>query len=258
MGMRLQCSHKLKIMLNKLKEFLCIIAIAIMLLIFRQRYVGAIDFDGVNVFSNHIKDECLDPFCEQEMGKIPEGKLLPTQIHRKMHGKPMGCIFQAISKDIYGVDMDEKTGIDTTELLNTFIREPYANAKEIPGANRVFRILSRLMPLYILTGMEPYMTQANLDRRGIKFFKGIFGAPYNKEENVKTILAKHPKANILGFGDAMSEYQATMAYKGTIFVAVDFENRPKRVFPPEVPVYKKYDWHIWYHIMKHMWHNIWN
>ena len=50
-----------------------------------------------------------------------------------------------------------------------------------------------------------------------------------------------PDARIIAFGDAMSEYKVTMAYEGTIFIAVDMENREKRVFPNDVKVYTAFD-----------------
>ena len=39
----------------------------------------------------------------------------------------------------------------------------------------------------------------------------------------------------------MSEYKVTMAHEGTIFIAVDMENREKRVFPDNVKVYTSFD-----------------
>lgn len=107
------------------------------------------------------------------------------------------------------------------------------------------------MPMYILTGMEPDMIDARFHQHGFDgLFQGILGAPQTKEENIKHILKMYPGRRILATGDAMSEYRATTAHQGTIFLAFDMEARPKRVFPDDVNILTSYGPEVWEEIFK--------
>ena len=102
------------------------------------------------------------------------------------------------------------------------------------------------IPLYILTGMEPDLVAEGLDKHGMSgMFDGILGAPKSKEENIAEVLELHKGSRILALGDSMAEYTATMVYPGTIFLAFDFENRVKRVFPDNVNILNGYGKQVW-------------
>ena len=141
-----------------------------------------------------------------------------------------------------------------TERLNNFIKPEYVSRPLYPGAKEFFQILKELgIPLYILTGMEPDMVQSGLENfRMQELFLDVLGAPKTKEQNIAEVLEKHPGATIIAMGDAMSEYRATMAYPGTIFLAFDMENRTKRVFPDDVKVYTSSDEEVWNDLMEKM------
>lgn len=79
-------------------------------------------------------------------------------------------------------------------------------------------------------------------------FDGVLGAPKSKEKNIAELLSRHKGARILAMGDALAEYKATMAYPKTVFLAFDFENRKKKVFPEGVNVLTKYDDTVWQEI----------
>ena len=97
------------------------------------------------------------------------------------------------------------------------------------------------------------MVQSGLENfRMQELFLDVLGAPKTKEQNIAEVLEKHPGATIIAMGDAMSEYRATMAYPGTIFLAFDMENRTKRVFPDDVKVYTSYDEEVWNDLMEKM------
>lgn len=216
------------------------------------KFVVLADNDGTIRDTNSVKDVLLDRFCVTEFGSIPSDKESPNSIHRKMHGRPMGEIFVEIARIIYAKEISLKEGEEITNRLNDFIRPEYVSRPVYPGAKEFFeRLRSMGIPLYILTGMEPDMVQAGLEKHGMQdLFLDILGAPKTKEQNIAEVMKKYPGATIIALGDAMSEYKATMNYSSkTIFLAFDMENREKRVFPDDVKVYTSYGEELWNDLM---------
>lgn len=207
------------------------------------KYIALVDNDGTLRDTNGVKDAMLNSFCVAVFGKLPSGSILPTEIHRAMHGRPMNEIFVEIALAIYGKSITLEEGQVITEKLNDFIKDEYVSRPVYPGVRAFFEKLKNMgIPLFVLTGMEPEMVDVGLVAHGLDdLFIKTLGAPTTKEENVEQILKLYPDAKIIAFGDAISEYRVTTAYEGTIFVAVDMENREKRVFPEDVKVYTSYD-----------------
>ena len=213
-------------------------------------FVVLADNDGTVRDTNSVKDACLNEFCEQEFGPLQMATILPTDIHRRMHGRPMNEIFVAIAAEIYGKSISLDEGQEITLRLNEFIKPEYVGRKAYEGAKEFYSALKAMgIPMYILTGMEEDLVLEGLEKNGLGgIFEEILGAPKTKEENIQYVLEKHPGCRILAMGDAMAEYRATMAIPGTIFLAFDFEDREangKRVFPKEVNVLTSYGQEVW-------------
>ena len=223
-----------------------------------KNFLVLADNDGTIRNTNSVKDCCLNSFCKQQFGKFPKGtSLLPTDIHRRMHGRPMGEIFVAIAMEVYGKKINLNDGEAITQRLNDFIRPEYISRPVFEGAKEFYATLKNMgLPMYILTGMEDDLVREGLERNGMGgIFQEILGAPHTKEENIQYILEKHPGFRILAMGDAMAEYKATMAVPGTIFLAFDFENREaqgKRVFPEDVHVLTSYGQEVWKEIKRQL------
>lgn len=207
-----------------------------------MNYIILADNDGTIRDTNHVKDECLNDFCINIWGEMNENSELPTSIHRRMHGRPMGEIFVEIAKKCYNRDISLTDGENITSKLNDFIRPEYVKKRVYDGAKEFYNILKDIgCPMYILTGMEYDMVSDGLNYHNMgEIFEDILGAPKTKEQNIKEVLQLHPGRHILAMGDAISEFRATMAYPDTIFLAFDMENREKRVFPPEVNILTSY------------------
>ncbi len=209
----------------------------------RIKYIVMADNDGTLRDTNGVKDAMLNDFCIAWFGKLPKKRTLPTEIHRAMHGRPMNEIFVEIARAIYDIEISLDEGQVITEQLNDYIRAEYVSRPVYKGVREFFEKLKNMgIPLYVLTGMEPDMVDEGLKAHGLDdLFIETLGAPATKEYNVEQILKQYPDARIIAFGDAMSEYKVTMAYEGTIFIAVDMENREKQVFPDDVKVYTAYN-----------------
>lgn len=212
-----------------------------------KNFIVLADNDGTIRDTNSVKDKCLNAFCVQEFGALPISCELPTAIHRKMHGRPMNEIFVEIAQQVYGQTISLEEGQMITDKLNLYIRPEYVSRPVFAGAKEFYSALKAMgLPMYVLTGMETDLVAEGLDKNGMSgIFDDILGAPKTKEENIRLVLQQHQGARILATGDSFSEYAATMAYPGTIFLAFDFEGRKTRVFPENVHVFTKYDESIW-------------
>lgn len=222
-----------------------------------KNFIVLADNDGTIRDTNSVKDACLNGFCEKEFGRIPENSILPTAIHRRMHGRPMNEIFVAIAAEVYHKTLSLDEGQDVTLRLNEYIKPEYVSRPVFDGAKAFYLKLKEMgLPMYILTGMEEDLVEEGLKKNGMGgIFEAILGAPKTKEQNIEEVIKKHPGCRILAMGDAMSEYRATKAVEGTIFLAFDFENREaqgKRVFPPEINVLTSYGQEVWDEIKRQL------
>ena len=68
--------------------------------------------------------------------------------------------------------------------------------------------------LYIASGSEEKQLIRVFKKRTLNhYFKGIFGSPETKSNNVNTIIQQHPGSNVLFIGDALADYNAAMDNK---------------------------------------------
>lgn len=215
-----------------------------------RNFIVLADNDGTIRDTNNVKDKCLNDFCTREIGPMLQSCVLPTEIHRQLHGKPMSEIFVEIAKKCYEKTISLEEGQELTKRLNLYIRPEYISRPVYNGAIEFYSALKNMgLPMYILTGMEPDLVEEGLNANGMKgIFDGILGAPKNKRENIAEILASHKGCRILAMGDSYEEYAETTAYPGTIFLAFDFEQRKKRVFPENVNVLTQYGESVWQEI----------
>lgn len=179
-------------------------------------------------------------------------ELFVTPIVSKMHGRPMNEIFVEIARQVYGQTISLEEGQRITDKLNLYIRPEYVSRPVFNGAKEFYSALKAMgLPMYILTGMETDLVAEGLKKNGMSgIFDDILGAPKTKEENIQFLLQQHKGAKILATGDSFSEYAATMAYPGTVFLAFDFEDRKTSVFPENVRVFTKYDETVWQELDK--------
>ncbi len=205
----------------------------------QNNIVGLFDHDGSICDTNGVKDELLGSFCRKYWGgQINDCNY--NEIHRGLHGRPMAEIFVAIAKELHFQNISLEKGQVLSDELNEFIKPLYLAKPMYEGANEFYTLLNNMgVDQYILTGMEvPIVTQSLEIKKICNLFKGVLGAPETKEQNIKNVIKEGQI--ILAIGDAMSEYKETMKYTNTIFVAVDFENRPKSLFPEGVRIITSY------------------
>ncbi len=206
--------------------------------------IGFFDKDGCMTISDMIKERILNQFCIEKLGKMNDECALPTEIHRRMLGRPMGEIFIQILAECYGKEMSEAESLQITEDLNDYIRPDYLSAPLFYGVREFYGLMRNICTeMYVLTGMEIDMAQGGLAHHGLdSLFDAILGAPKTKEQNIDNVLARYSgkKVIIISAGNAMSECRATMRYPDIAFFLALLLDGSKNPFPEGMKVYNEY------------------
>lgn len=207
----------------------------------KKKIVFLLDHDGSLADTNGVKDEHLGDFTrgiwgehDKEGNKVTDETL--NKIHRDMHGQPMGVIFQRIAKEVYSKEISKKKGEKVTDQLNKYIKPYYSKKDEFEGSTEFLKLCNILGDVYILTGMESYMVKESLkEHKWENLVKGIYGAPNNKDENIKLIKEKYQEDDVtyVCTGDAKSERNAAKNAGIPYFIKINFDGKSPYKNDPE-------------------------
>jgi len=93
------------------------------------------------------------------------------------------------------------------------VEDEYLNVAMTNGSLALLRSLKN-KSLYIASGSEEKQLIRIFNKRTLShYFKGVFGSPETKSNNVNTIVQQHPGSNVLFIGDALADYNAAMDNK---------------------------------------------
>ncbi len=93
------------------------------------------------------------------------------------------------------------------------VEDEYLNVAMTSGSLALLKSLKN-KSLYISSGSEEKQLIRIFNTRTLNhYFKGIFGSPETKSNNVNTIIQQHPGSSILFIGDAVADYNAAMDNK---------------------------------------------
>ncbi len=157
-----------------------------------QKYNSFIfDFDGVILDSNNIKKNALD---ESVKGILSEKKARE---------------FVDYFVSLNGVPREEKIAKFVPNENYTYVLNKYENiinirlknAKLISGVKKIIHTIYKLKKnMIVLSGGTQSEVISLLEDRGLfTKFNGIFGGPFNKEDNLKNVILEKP---VLYFGDS--------------------------------------------------------
>ena len=162
------------------------------------------DCDGVILDSNHIK---TDAFRECLKNEKKEDIELFINYHKKNQGidrfKKLNYFFSKIKKDF--------SHIDYFDALNRYSSICVVNLKKSGLVSGVKKFLENAnksnCSCYVISGSEQNELRNVLKYKKLdKYFKGIYGSPLTKIENIKVALDhRPPNKNDIFFGDAISD-----------------------------------------------------
>jgi len=156
------------------------------------------DFDGVILDSNNIKKAAIR--------EAVQGVLSSKKAEE----------FVSYFVGLNGIPREEKIATYVPKEKYEFVLNKYEhiidkeleNAKLIPGVKSFIKSLSKLQKNMIVLsgGTQTEVLQLLKDKGIAKDFKGVYGGPKNKEENLKKVTLERP---VLYFGDSEVDYMVS-------------------------------------------------
>ena len=175
-----------------------------------------LDFDGVIVESNHIKDDAF----RKILSRYPDYFSELWQYHREHNALDRYSKFNHFVTRIFGqenTEMTNRLAQEFGELTQTAIMScPF-----VPGAEVFLESFVGRIPMHLASATpETQLTEILQERQLTKFFKSVTGSSLPKAASIEQIVqgAKLNVAEVLFIGDSPEDYSAAQA-TGIRFIA---------------------------------------
>ena len=169
--------------------------------------VIALDFDGTLVESNNIKDEAFKTIFSDwpnHQETMMEWHLAHNAIDRREK-------FRYFVKDVLDLPDQDYLIAELTKRFSILTRQSIIDCPLVQGVRDFLKIIYPRLAVYLLSATPQLYLDEIIEERGLgKYFKGVFGAPINKVEILKKIMAteKISADEILFIGDSPEDQQA--------------------------------------------------
>lgn len=178
---------------------------------FSQYDVLIFDCDGVILDSNSMKITAMRAALKN--AQYPD-KLIDAAVNAFLNnfGKSRQYHCQYFVETLLGLQGQQSTDLQESILAHysQAVEDEYLKVPMTEGALTLLESLKNKQ-LYVASGSEEQQLIRTFEKRQLShYFKGIFGSPETKSNNVKNIIAQHPEQRILFVGDAAADYQAAM------------------------------------------------
>ncbi len=166
------------------------------------------DFDGVIVESVDIKTKVFARLFEHEGGVVVEKVV---DYHLKNGGVSRFDKFRYFFKEILRRHLSDQQFEELCSSFSELVMEEVVKAPYVKGSKEILDNYSRVCQCFVATGTPQEEIDEIIIQRGmVPYFKGVFGAPRNKNVIVREILDLYclKPDDVIYVGDAMSDYQA--------------------------------------------------
>jgi len=175
--------------------------------ILRYSRVICLDFDGVIVLSEGIKDRAF----QELFADNPNDLYRILAYHIENYTADRYTKFKFICENILGKRYDERTKERLAKKFNDLTLRKIIRCPFVKGALEFLESYSRTVPLILISTtpaqeLEHILRARNLDC----FFKEVYGAPLNKSEILCHISIKYqiPPLEIVYIGDRPEDFSA--------------------------------------------------
>lgn len=167
------------------------------------------DFDGVIIDSNQMKyDAFFQIFPSEQKIRSTLKKVLDTHREKSRYFIIKQILVELQQKEYLKINKLEKEVFSYADKYNTIVEKGAIECNEIKGARKSLEELSKCYSLYInsttpLDSLKRIISQRSL----LKYFKGVYGSPKSKIENLYDILKKDKISikELLVVGDGKSD-----------------------------------------------------
>ncbi|MFH1593908.1 MAG: HAD-IA family hydrolase [Candidatus Omnitrophota bacterium] len=189
------------------------------------------DFDGVIVESLNIKRDAFARLFEDEGERIVKEVV---DYHLAHEGVSRYEKFIYIYKEMLKRPLDEDTFRDLSRKFSDLVMEDVVLCPYVKGAREFLEQYSEKYKCFVLSATPKDEIREIVRRRKLNgFFQGVYGAPDEKTDMVRSIIKKEgiEPARAVYIGDAISDYRAAQENaarfiakindNGSIFAGID-------------------------------------
>lgn len=179
--------------------------------------VIVLDFDGVVVESNSIKDEAFSRI----FGRYPKHYETMMLFHRGHNHLSRQEKFKFLARELMG-KTDYDNDVDSlTRKFERLTRQRIISCAYVKGAREFIDYFHSRLPLYVSSATPVTELRIILKARGlINKLKGVYGMPITKSQALKAIIDQERvlASQIIFIGDTLEDY-AVAKEAGVYFVA---------------------------------------
>jgi len=174
------------------------------------------DFDGVIIDSNQIKyDAFFQIFpSKQKIGSSIK-KVLDTHREKSRYFIIKQILVELQQKEYLKINGLEKEVSSYADKYNTIVEKGAIECDEIRGARKSLEELSKCYALYINSTTPLNSLKRITSRKSLwKYFRGVYGGPNSKIENLHDILKKEKISikEVLVVGDGKSDLELAQKF----------------------------------------------
>ena len=169
--------------------------------------VIALDFDGTIVESNHIKDQAFNSI----FSDWPEYQEAMMDWHLAHNAIDRREKFSYFVKDVLDLPDQDELIAELTKRFSMLTKQSVIDCPLVQGVMDFLEKFYCRVLVYLLSATPQLSLNEIIEERGLgKYFKEVFGAPIDKVEILKKIMAteKISAGEILFIGDSPEDQQA--------------------------------------------------
>jgi HAD superfamily hydrolase (TIGR01549 family) len=192
------------------------------------------DFDGVIIDSAPIKTAA---FARMFRKYGPQAERSFVAYHLAHQGISRYDKFRHAYRHILNTPVGEDELLELGAEFSRLVLAAVLKAPFVPGViDTLGELRAANIPAYVVSGTPEEELAHIIRARGLLgYFKSVFGAPEQKEEIVRKLIAqeRYAPTRCLFFGDAMTDYHAAKA-NGIHFIGI-VQDHQASPFPPDTP-----------------------
>jgi len=196
------------------------------------------DFDGVLAESMNVKTEAFITIFSKYGDDVVK---LVVDHHIENGGISRYEKIQYYYKEYLGKEISEEDLNKTADFFSTLVVDKVIHSAWVKGAKRFLETHYKKIDLYIVTGTPQSEIDLIVKKRNMeKYFKGICGSPEKKDQIMNRLILKndYDPNNVIFFGDAMSDYYASIKSK-VYFIGISKNNTS--IFPKKTVIFPDFE-----------------
>lgn len=190
------------------------------------------DFDGVILESVGLKGSA---FAELYKDHGPDIQKKVLDYHLEYGGVSRFVKIRHYEENFLGRSVTDVDVESIAQRFSAIVEDKVAKCSWVEGAEEFLKNNYKTIPLFVASATPTEELRRIVDSRGMnQYFKGVYGSPGSKGENIKAILQNGNFKNAVMIGDTISDYKG--AQENSIRFIGRVARGDKNPFPDEIAV----------------------